>query len=136
QEVPVIDLKVAGYDYLMQIAHTATWFPPEYTENDILADIRSWLETSYVHGLDVAVDVESPEFLAHFDEWWEEHGQYLRAGGGEYQKTFAYHAAQHYTLCARSEAGWRASVGSVSAIPDGFAINAFDGVHGPEIVVG
>jgi len=27
-----------------------------------------------------------------FDVWWEAHGQFHRAGGGEYEKTFAYHA--------------------------------------------
>ena len=29
-----------------------------------------------------------------FETWWEAHGQYFRAGGGEYEKTFAYHAWQ------------------------------------------
>ena len=28
----------------------------------------------------------------NFEAWWEEHGQYGRAGGGEYEKTFAYNA--------------------------------------------
>ena len=27
-----------------------------------------------------------------FDAWWMRHGQYLRAGGGDYEKTFAWHA--------------------------------------------
>lgn len=27
-----------------------------------------------------------------FEAWWENHGQYCRAGGGQYEKTFAYHA--------------------------------------------
>lgn len=27
-----------------------------------------------------------------FEKWWNEEGQYLRAGGGDYEKTFAYHA--------------------------------------------
>ena len=27
-----------------------------------------------------------------FDQWWNAHGQYLRAGGGQYEKTFGYHA--------------------------------------------
>ena len=27
-----------------------------------------------------------------FDEWWQAHGQYCRAGGGEYEKTFAFRA--------------------------------------------
>lgn len=29
---------------------------------------------------------------AAFESWWEAHGQYGRAGGGEYEKTFAYNA--------------------------------------------
>lgn len=27
-----------------------------------------------------------------FEAWWEAHGQFHRAGGGQYEKTFAYHA--------------------------------------------
>lgn len=27
-----------------------------------------------------------------FEVWWETEGQYLRSGGGAYEKTFAYHA--------------------------------------------
>ena len=27
-----------------------------------------------------------------FEDWWEKHGQYLKAGGGQYEKTFAWHA--------------------------------------------
>lgn len=29
---------------------------------------------------------------ASFEAWWEEHGQFCRAGGGSYEKTFAYRA--------------------------------------------
>ena len=29
-----------------------------------------------------------------FEAWWQEHGQYCRAGSGEYEKTFAYRAWQ------------------------------------------
>lgn len=29
---------------------------------------------------------------APFETWWETQGQYLRAGGGQYEKTFAWHA--------------------------------------------
>lgn len=31
---------------------------------------------------------------AAFEQWWNDHGQYCRAGGGEYEKTFAYRAWQ------------------------------------------
>lgn len=27
-----------------------------------------------------------------FEAWWVNEGQFLRSGGGEYEKTFAYHA--------------------------------------------
>ena len=33
--------------------------------------------------------------LLSFEEWWEAHGQYCRAGGGEYEKTFACHAYEY-----------------------------------------
>ena len=29
-----------------------------------------------------------------FEAWWEKEGQFLRAGGGDYEKTFAFHAWQ------------------------------------------
>lgn len=32
-----------------------------------------------------------------FERWWEEHGQYCRSGGGQYEKSFAY-AAWGYLL--------------------------------------
>ena len=38
------------------------------------------------------VAVVMPEFEPAFEKWWEEHGQYCRAGGGSYEKTFAYRA--------------------------------------------
>ncbi len=31
---------------------------------------------------------------AAFEKWWQEEGQYCRAGGSDYEKTFAYHAYQ------------------------------------------
>jgi len=32
------------------------------------------------------------DLLEGFEAWWEAHGQYCRAGGGEYEKTFAFRA--------------------------------------------
>ena len=29
-----------------------------------------------------------------FETWWQQHGQFCRAGGGDYEKTFAYRAWQ------------------------------------------
>lgn len=30
--------------------------------------------------------------LERFEAWWQAHGQYCRAGGGEYEKTFSFRA--------------------------------------------
>lgn len=38
------------------------------------------------------VAVVMPEFESAFEAWWESDGQYCRAGGGSYEKTFAYHS--------------------------------------------
>ena len=38
------------------------------------------------------VAVVMPEFESAFEAWWESDGQYCRAGGGSYEKTFAYRA--------------------------------------------
>lgn len=39
-----------------------------------------------------------------FDKWWEHHGQYVRAGGGQYEISFAF-------------AAWQASRASLSDQP-------------------
>lgn len=38
-----------------------------------------------------------------FETWWEKHGQYCRAGGGQYEKTFAWAAWQ----AARAVPDWQ-----------------------------
>lgn len=38
------------------------------------------------------VAVVMPELESEFEAWWESDGQYCRAGGGSYEKTFAYRA--------------------------------------------
>jgi hypothetical protein len=35
---------------------------------------------------------DGPEWNDEFEVWWEAHGQYCRAGGGDYEKTFAFRA--------------------------------------------
>ena len=30
--------------------------------------------------------------IKKFEKWWNNHGQYMRSGGGNYEKTFAYEA--------------------------------------------
>ncbi|GGJ06170.1 hypothetical protein [Halopseudomonas pertucinogena] len=34
-------------------------------------------------------------FAAEFRAWWEQHGQFCRAGGGDYERTFAFEAWRH-----------------------------------------
>ncbi len=34
----------------------------------------------------------NPPMDEQFEAWWQEHGQFCRAGGGDYEKTFAYRA--------------------------------------------
>ena len=39
--------------------------------------------------------------LEGFEAWWAKHGQFCRAGGGEYEKTFAFRAWQAATTAER-----------------------------------
>lgn len=39
-----------------------------------------------------------------FETWWKQHGQFCRAGGGEYEKTFAFRAWQAAHRVAMAEA--------------------------------
>ncbi len=39
--------------------------------------------------------------LDDFESWWVEHGQYCRAGGGAYEKSFAFSAWQAATTIER-----------------------------------
>ena len=32
------------------------------------------------------------DLLERFEYWWQEHGQFCRSGGGDYEKTFAFRA--------------------------------------------
>lgn len=57
-----------------------------------------------------ARDQASPDPLdVAFEEWWEREGQYHRAGGTEYAKTFAYHAwhAAHARSDAKRASYWK-----------------------------
>lgn len=44
-----------------------------------------------------------------FQEWWDEHGQYVRAGGGQYEISFAFAAwnaaLEEAAICADSTSG-------------------------------
>ncbi|MBB2918314.1 hypothetical protein [Cupriavidus alkaliphilus] len=43
-------------------------------------------------------------FEADFAEWWRTHGQYLRAGGGQYEIAFAYEAAKYFCAAGMERA--------------------------------
>ena len=58
----------------------------------------------------------STALLDRFEAWWEAHGQYCRAGGGGYEKTFAYRAFEyaetaaakrHADLCRKERLHWQ-----------------------------
>lgn len=38
------------------------------------------------------VAIAMPDLETEFPTWWENHGQYVRAGGGDYERTFGYRA--------------------------------------------
>lgn len=53
-------------------------------------------------------------FAGLFAEWWEEEGQYCRAGGGDYERTFAFQAWRHlYPLLLQ----YRAALAQPSPAP-------------------
>jgi hypothetical protein len=54
--------------------------------------------------------------LDRFEAWWEAHGQFCRAGGGDYEKTLAYRAFEyaetsatkrHAELCRKERVYWK-----------------------------
>ena len=60
--------------------------------------------------------VLSTALLDRFEAWWEAHGQFCRAGGGDYEKTFAYRAFEyaetsatkrHAELCRKERVYWK-----------------------------
>jgi hypothetical protein len=44
-----------------------------------------------------------PKDKQEFEEWWDKHGQFCRAGGGDYEKTFAFHAWERHADKFNSE---------------------------------
>lgn len=48
-----------------------------------------------VNGSASVVDVQRSDFIEEFETWWNEHGQFVRSGGGNYEKTFAFAAFRH-----------------------------------------
>lgn len=56
------------------------------------------------------------KFQDEFQVWWEEEGQYVRSGGGAYERTFAFQAWRH--LMPKLVSALQAS----SGIPDGWKL--------------
>ena len=42
-----------------------------------------------------AKEIDDSQFVDEFMKWWEDHGQYVRSGGGDYERTFAFEAWRH-----------------------------------------
>lgn len=62
----------------------------EHVEHE---DKSTWREVTPLYAEQPApVAVVMPELESALEAWWESDGQYCRAGGGSYEKTFAYHA--------------------------------------------
>ncbi len=53
-------------------------------------------------------------FQDEFQAWWEDEGQYVRAGGGSYERSFAFQAWRH--LMPKLVSALRASSGSAAPV--------------------
>lgn len=75
---------------LLQGKDKADW--PKWLEvSDQTDAAREQIEAAL--GAGILSDTQKPAAdTVPFEDWWEREGQFLRAGGGQYEKTFAYHA--------------------------------------------
>ncbi|HHN2095679.1 TPA: hypothetical protein ACRNYL_001159 [Pseudomonas aeruginosa] len=72
-----------------------------------IADLRAALAQPSPAQAEQAEGAHVPDevFAGVFAEWWEEEGQYCRAGGGDYERTFAFQAWRHlYPLLLQDRA--------------------------------
>ncbi|HIE0563727.1 TPA: hypothetical protein ACXJFD_002036 [Pseudomonas aeruginosa] len=72
-----------------------------------IADLRAALAQPSQAQAEQAEGAHVPDevFAGVFAEWWEEEGQYCRAGGGDYERTFAFQAWRHlYPLLLQARA--------------------------------
>ncbi|HGT3090072.1 TPA: hypothetical protein ACM2XW_001358 [Pseudomonas aeruginosa] len=101
---PSPDHAVQAHDIPMLIASEHA--NPDYAMgwNDCRAKIigaSSAVQAEQAEGAHVPDEV----FAGVFAEWWEEEGQYCRAGGGDYERTFAFQAWRHlYPLLLQARA--------------------------------
>lgn len=57
---------------------------------------KEWFQLAPIPQPEIADDVVTDLGVRlNFEEWWEEHGQFCRAGGGSYEKTFAFSAWEY-----------------------------------------
>ncbi|MGI0825649.1 hypothetical protein ACRCP5_00005, partial [Pseudomonas aeruginosa] len=87
-------------------------FDPE-EEHDFVKELREFVEGRAALAQPSPAQAEQAEgahvpdevFAGVFAEWWEEEGQYCRAGGGDYERTFAFQAWRHlYPLLLQARA--------------------------------
>lgn len=73
--------------------------------------------------------VPDKAFEAEFMTWWEDHGQYCRSGGGDYERTFAFQAWRH--LYPQLMAA-RAALSQPSPATELEQVGRFDPAHGTD----
>jgi hypothetical protein len=62
--------------------------------------------------LSVTYATPAAPFKDEFQVWWEDHGQFCRAGGGDYERTFAFQAWRHlYPMLMQARAQFAAPAG-------------------------
>lgn len=89
------------------------------------SDSRSYNETMRVLAAsapipdagNVAEHLPDSAFQDEFQVWWEEEGQYVRSGGGAYERTFAFQAWRH--LMPKLVSALQASA---MVVPDGWRL--------------
>lgn len=80
-----------GVHHVLGAIHNVPGFPG--VKGNHIHDLTALLN-GVLNGIEkpAPVVVVMPEFESAFEAWWESDGQYCRAGGGSYEKTFAYRA--------------------------------------------
>ncbi|EPR5019292.1 TPA: hypothetical protein ACRMKO_000579 [Pseudomonas aeruginosa] len=89
-----------------------------------IADLRAALAQPSQAQAEQAEGAHVPDEVSAgvFAEWWEEEGQYCRAGGGDYERTFAFQAWRHlYPLLLQA----RAALAQPSPVRSSLLINGY-----------
>lgn len=94
-----------AHDAMVAVAGPGTYFP----EGPGVPLVKPAEEGK--RRLEKALEFAEPEFTA----WWERHGQFIRAGGGDYEQSFAYRAWEF----ALKQVAWKLKVSATKvAQPD------------------